>query len=38
MGTLTGGFFGDFIPQLLKLLDPESTLCVVLAAPVHPAG
>ena len=25
MGTLTGGFFGDFIPQLLKLLDPEST-------------
>lgn len=25
MGALTGGFFGDFIPQLLKLLDPEST-------------
>ena len=25
MGTLTGGFFGDFIPQLLKLLNPEST-------------
>ena len=25
MGTLTGGFFGDSIPQLLKLLDPEST-------------
>ena len=25
MGALTGGFFGDFIPQLLKLLNPEST-------------
>ena len=24
-GALTGGFFGDFIPQLLKLIDPEST-------------
>ena len=24
-GALTGGFFGDFIPQLLKLLNPEST-------------
>ena len=25
MGALTGGFFGDFIPQLLKLIDPAST-------------
>ena len=25
MGALTGGFFGDFIPQLLKILNPEST-------------
>ena len=25
MGALTGGFFGDFIPQLLRLLNPEST-------------
>ena len=25
MGGLTGGFFGDFIPQLLKLINPEST-------------
>ncbi len=25
MGALTGGFFGDFIPQLLKLIDPTST-------------
>lgn len=25
MGALTGGFFGDFISQLLKLINPEST-------------
>jgi V/A-type H+-transporting ATPase subunit I len=25
MGALTGGFFGDFIPQLLKLINPSST-------------
>jgi V/A-type H+-transporting ATPase subunit I len=25
MGVLTGGFFGDFIPQLLKLINPNST-------------
>ena len=25
MGAVTGGFFGDFIPQILKLLNPEST-------------
>ena len=24
-GALTGGFFGDFIPQLLKIINPEST-------------
>ena len=26
MGALTGGFFGDFIPQLAKLINPASTL------------
>ena len=25
MGALTGGFFGDMIPQLLKMINPEST-------------
>lgn len=25
MGMLTGGFFGDFIPQLLRLINPAST-------------
>ena len=25
VGALTGGFFGDFIPQLVKLINPEST-------------
>jgi len=25
MGAVTGGFFGDFIPQLLKLINPDST-------------
>lgn len=24
-GALTGGFFGDFIPQLLKIINPDST-------------
>lgn len=24
-GALTGGFFGDFIPQIIKLINPEST-------------
>ena len=24
LGAITGGFFGDFIPQLLKLINPES--------------
>ena len=27
-GALTGGFFGDFIPQLLKLINPESTFAL----------
>ncbi|MBR1689507.1 MAG: V-type ATP synthase subunit I [Oscillibacter sp.] len=26
MGALTGGFFGDFIPQLARLINPASTL------------
>ena len=25
-GALTGGFFGDFIPQIAKLIDPESNV------------
>ena len=25
MGAITGGFFGDFIPQLIKLFNPDST-------------
>ena len=25
-GAMTGGFFGDFIPQLAKLIDPESNV------------
>ena len=25
-GVITGGFFGDFIPQLAKMINPESTL------------
>jgi V/A-type H+-transporting ATPase subunit I len=25
VGMLTGGFFGDFIPQLLSIIDPSST-------------
>ena len=27
-GALTGGFFGDFIPQLIKLFNPESTFAL----------
>ena len=27
-GALTGGFFGDFIPQLLKIIDPASTFAL----------
>ena len=25
VGALTGGFFGDFIPQIVKIIDPNST-------------
>lgn len=25
IGAMTGGFLGDFIPQLLKIIDPQST-------------
>ena len=25
VGAMTGGFFGDFIPQILKIIDPSST-------------
>ena len=25
MGALTGGFFGDFLPQLVGIIDPDST-------------
>lgn len=28
MGALTGGFFGDFLPQLLKLINPNSTFAL----------
>ncbi len=31
MGALTGGFFGDFIPQLAKLLNPNTTLTALPA-------
>ena len=27
-GAMTGGFFGDFIPQLLKMINPESTFAL----------
>ena len=25
MGALTGGFFGDFLPQLVGIIDPDTT-------------
>ena len=28
MGALTGGFFGDFIPQIAKIINPASTLAL----------
>jgi V/A-type H+-transporting ATPase subunit I len=31
MGILTGGFFGDFIPQLAKLINPNTTLTALPA-------
>ena len=34
-GALTGGFFGDFIPRLLVILNPESTFTIpALFTPV----
>lgn len=29
VGALTGGFFGDFIPQLAKLINPNTTLAAL---------
>ena len=38
MGALTGGFFGDFIPQLLKIIDPASTFVMpALFSPLDDA-
>ncbi len=38
MGALTGGFFGDFIPQLLKILNPASTFTMpALFSPLNDA-
>lgn len=31
MGALTGSFFGDFIPQIAKLIDPDTTLTALPA-------
>ena len=28
MGAITGGFFGDFLPQLMKLINPNSTFAL----------
>ena len=37
-GALTGGFFGDFLPQLAKLMDPESTFALpALFTPLNDA-
>ncbi len=37
-GALTGGFFGDLIPQLLKILDPQSTFALpALFSPLDDA-
>ena len=37
-GALTGGFFGDFLPQLMKLLNPESTFALpALFTPLNDA-
>ena len=37
-GAVTGGFFGDFIPQLMKLINPESTFALpALFSPVDDA-
>ena len=31
MGALTGGFFGDFIPQLARIINPDTTLTALPA-------
>lgn len=37
-GALTGGFFGDLIPQLLRLIDPQSTFTLpALFSPLDDA-
>ena len=38
-GALTGGFFGDFLPQLAKLIDPDTTFTALpaLFSPVDDA-
>ena len=37
-GALTGGFFGDFLPQLLKLINPASTFALpALFTPLNDA-
>ena len=37
-GAVTGGFFGDFIPQLISLINPESTFALpALFSPVDDA-
>ncbi|MEY8404253.1 V-type ATP synthase subunit I [Oscillospiraceae bacterium 44-34] len=37
-GAVTGGFFGDFLPQLMKLINPESTFALpALFSPVDDA-
>ena len=37
-GAITGGFFGDFLPQLAKLINPESTFALpALFSPLDDA-
>ncbi len=37
-GAITGGFFGDFLPQLAKLIDPNSTFALpALFSPLDDA-
>ena len=37
-GAITGGFFGDFLPQLMKLINPESTFALpALFSPLDDA-
>ena len=37
MGALTGGFFGDFLPQLVGIIDPDTTF-KALPSLCYPAG